>query len=50
MFKVIMSFFPYSVYKSFFIIYRAYEGMSFKTFVRNSLYPKGDNALKDEGI
>jgi hypothetical protein len=45
-----MPFFTYYVYKSFFIIYCAYEGMSFITFVRNSLYPKGDNALKDEGI
>jgi hypothetical protein len=25
------------------------EGMSFMTFVRRSLYPKGNNALKDEG-
>jgi hypothetical protein len=26
-----------------------YEGMSFKTFVSRSLYPKGNNASKDEG-
>jgi hypothetical protein len=26
------------------------EGMSFMTFVRRSLYPKGNNALKDEGL
>ena len=26
------------------------EGMSFITFVWRSLYPKGDNALKDEGF
>jgi hypothetical protein len=25
------------------------EGMSFMTFVQRSLYPKGDNASKDEG-
>jgi hypothetical protein len=25
------------------------EGMSFMTFVRRSLYPKGNNASKDEG-
>ena len=25
------------------------EGMSFMTFVRRSLYPKGDNAWEDEG-
>jgi hypothetical protein len=25
------------------------EGMSFMTFVRISLYPKGNNASKDEG-
>jgi hypothetical protein len=26
------------------------EGMSFTTFVWKSLYPKGDNASKDEGL
>jgi hypothetical protein len=26
-----------------------YEGMSFKTFVSGSLYPKGDNASENEG-
>jgi hypothetical protein len=26
------------------------EGMSFMTFVQRSLYPKGDNVMKDEGI
>jgi hypothetical protein len=25
------------------------EGMSFMTFVRRSLYPKGNNASNDEG-
>jgi hypothetical protein len=28
----------------------AYEGMSFITFVRKSLYPKGNSASKDEGL
>jgi hypothetical protein len=27
-----------------------YEGMTFITFVRNPLYPKGNNASKDEGL
>jgi hypothetical protein len=26
------------------------EGTSFMTFVRRSLYPKGNNASKDEGL
>jgi hypothetical protein len=26
------------------------EGMSFMTFIRRSLYPKGNNASKDEGL
>jgi hypothetical protein len=30
-------------------IYRINEGISFITFVRRSLYPKGNNASKDEG-
>jgi hypothetical protein len=34
----------------FFIICYTDEGMSFITFVRNSLYPKGNNASKDEGL
>jgi hypothetical protein len=38
------------VYESFFIIHCVYEGSSFITFVRNPLYPKGDNASKDEGL
>jgi hypothetical protein len=32
------------------IMHCDYEGMSFITFVRRSLNPKGDNALKDEGL
>jgi hypothetical protein len=34
----------------FFIICYTDEGTSFITFVRNSLYPKGNNASKDEGL
>jgi hypothetical protein len=30
-------------------VYHDDEGMSFMTFVRRSLYPKGNNASKDEG-
>jgi hypothetical protein len=26
------------------------EGMSFMTFVRRSLYPRGNNVSKDEGL
>jgi hypothetical protein len=33
-----------------FIKYWDDEGMSFMTFVWRSLYPKGDNASKDEGL
>jgi hypothetical protein len=31
------------------MICNVYEGMSFITFIQNSLYLKGNNALKDEG-
>jgi hypothetical protein len=34
----------------FSIFYHDHEGMSFMTFVLNSLYPKGNNDLKDEGL
>jgi hypothetical protein len=41
----------YVVYDSLFIIIcRVDEGKSFITFVRKSLYPKGNNASKDEGL
>jgi hypothetical protein len=50
MFKAFTLFFIYFMYESFFIIYCAYEGLSFITFVWDSLYPKGDNASKDEGL
>jgi hypothetical protein len=32
------------------MICKVYESMSFITFVRKSLYPKGNNASKDEGL
>jgi hypothetical protein len=35
---------------TFIIIYWDDEGMSFITFAWVSLYPKGDNASKDEGL
>jgi hypothetical protein len=34
---------------SFINIYHDDEGTSFITFVRRSLYPKGNNVSKDEG-
>jgi hypothetical protein len=34
---------------SFINVYRDDEGTSFMTFVQRSLYPKGNNASKDEG-
>jgi hypothetical protein len=41
----------YVVYGSFFVIIcSVYEGISFITFIRKSLYPKGNNASKDEGL
>jgi hypothetical protein len=42
--------FSYLVYESFSIIYCAYEDLPFMTFVRGTLYPKEDNASKDEGL
>jgi hypothetical protein len=39
------------LYDSFFaILCHVYEGTTFMTFVRKSLYPKGNNASKDEGL
>jgi hypothetical protein len=32
------------------IFYYDYEGATFITFVRNPLYPKGNNASKAEGL
>jgi hypothetical protein len=41
----------YVLYDSFFIIICCVDkGMSFITFVRKSLYPKGNNASEDEGL
>ena len=41
----------YGLYDSFSIlICYVDEGKSFVIFVRKSLYPKGNNALKDEGL
>jgi hypothetical protein len=40
----------FSYFLSFLIIRCVYEGMTFITFVRNTLYPKGNNASKDEGL
>jgi hypothetical protein len=34
----------------FSIFYHDHEGMSFMTFVLDSLYPKWNNYLKDEGL
>jgi hypothetical protein len=49
MFKVIMLFSLFYVQISL-IFYYDYEGVTFITFVRNPLYPKGNNASKDEGL
>jgi hypothetical protein len=38
------------MHKSFLVSYYDYEGMTFITFVRNSLYPRGNNVSKDEGL
>jgi hypothetical protein len=43
----VISHVPYA--SSFINIYCVDEGTSFMTFVRRSLYPKGNNASKDEG-
>jgi hypothetical protein len=32
------------------LLYCYEEGMSFMTFIRSSLYPKGDNVMKAEGL
>jgi hypothetical protein len=34
----------------FFIFHNDHEGLFFMTFVRNPLYPKGNNDPKDEGF
>jgi hypothetical protein len=43
MLKSIYIIFSYLVYEFFFVIHSDYEGLSFLTFVRDSLYPKGYN-------
>jgi hypothetical protein len=48
---MIYSYFLYVPYDHVYIsVYCNEEGMSFMTFVQRSLYPKGDNASKDEGL
>jgi hypothetical protein len=49
MFMIIHVVFHVSYVSSFINLYCYYEGTSFMTFVRRSLYPKGNNASKDEG-
>jgi hypothetical protein len=46
MFKVIILFYVWT----FLTFYYDYEGVTFMTFARNLLYPKGYNASKDEGL
>jgi hypothetical protein len=43
----VISHVPYA--SSFIDVNYDYEGMSFMNFVRRLLYPKGNNASKDEG-
>jgi hypothetical protein len=40
----------HTLYESFFIIRCTDEGMSFITFIQESLYLEGSNASKDEGL
>jgi hypothetical protein len=40
----------YISYDFFSIILSYAEGLSFTTFVRRPLYPKGNNVSKDEGL
>jgi hypothetical protein len=47
---IIHDIFHVSYASTFIIIYWDDEGMSFITFVWRSLYPKVDNALKDEDL
>ena len=47
---IIHAIFYVSYASSFINVYCDDEGMSFMTFVRRSLYPKGNNASKDEGL
>jgi hypothetical protein len=45
-----MLFLMFHMISTFIIIYWDDEGTSFITFVWGSLYPKEDNALKDENL
>ena len=47
---IIHAIFYVSYASSFINIYCGDESSSFMTFVRRSLYPKGNNASKDEGL
>jgi hypothetical protein len=47
---IIHAIFHVSYASSFINVYCDDEGTSFITFVRRSLNPKGNNALKDEGL
>jgi hypothetical protein len=47
---IVHAIFYVSYASSFINIYCDDEGSSFMTFVRRSLYPKGNNASKDEGL
>jgi hypothetical protein len=47
---IIHAIFYVSYASSFNNVYCDDEGSSFMTFVRRSLYPKGNNASKDEGL
>jgi hypothetical protein len=46
---IIRAIFYVSYASSFINVYFDDEGSSFMTFVRRSLYPKGNNVSKDEG-
>ena len=47
---IIRAIFYVSYASSFINVYCNDEGLSFITFVRRSLYPKGNNASKDEEL
>jgi hypothetical protein len=47
---IIHAIFYVSYASSFINVYCDDEGSSFMTFVRRSLYPKGNNVSKDEGF
>jgi hypothetical protein len=40
----------FTYFLPFLIICCVYEGITFITFVQNPLYPKENNASKDEGL